>query len=186
MKLIDSIARDSKNVNMYVCYTIGLLLTLFSIFILYMLQPIDLEIYLKVNKFIEVVFLPVTTLVTLFIHECIHILLFIVFGKGHAKIKVRRDEELKAIIIHQINDKVYYRKFEIIIILLSPLVILSILLYILMQYINLTFLIGITLILNVLGSTIDFYLSLMLLFKYNNKIIINFSSNEIKMNIYSF
>ena len=184
MEKIDEISEE-KSKPLY-CAISGILLTMATGFLVFKLKPFNILEYLSnKDKIFEIMlFIPVMFFIVL-IHELIHICLFILFGKGKAKIKVSRNKKYGAIVIKQVNKDVFYNKKEIILILLSPLVILSIILFFLMFVINMPFLIYFNLLLNVLGSSIDFYISIYLLIRHNKDIMINFDSDRTAMNIFS-
>lgn len=183
MRKIDEINKDKT--NPIPCIVAGLLLTCIIAILLYNEKPFDImEYFNNKEKVLEVLLFIPTMLFIFIIHELIHMLLFIYFGKGEAKIKVSKEKKYGAIVMHQVNEDVYYTRREILIILLAPLVLLSIVLFFLMNIINMPFLLYFNLILNVLGSSIDFYISIYLLFKYKKNIKVNFDSNRVSMNIY--
>lgn len=175
---------SKENSNPFYCAILGISLTIAISILIFKMKPFDIvEYFNNKEKFFEIVmFIPVMFSI-FFIHELIHMKLFVLFGKGEAKIKVKREKKYGAVVIHQVNEAVYYNKREILIILLSPLIILSIILLGLMYAINMPFLIYFNLLLNVLGSSIDFYVSINLLFRYPKDIKVNFNSNNITMNI---
>jgi hypothetical protein len=85
--------------------------------------------------------------------------------------------------MHQVNEEVFYSRIQMIIILLAPLVFLTILLAGLMFWIGLPYLFYVNILLNVLGSSVDLYLTFRLLL-YTSPIWVNFSADKLNMNIY--
>lgn len=184
LKKIDEISEE-KSSPLH-CAILGILLTIIIGLLVFYLKPFNIMEYLNnKEKIMEVIlFLPIMFFIV-FIHELIHIGLFILFGKGEAQIKISRNKKYGAIVVKQLNENVFYNKKEIILILLSPLVLLSIILFILMFVIDMPFLIYFNLLLNVLGSSIDFYISIYLLVKHNKNIKVNFDSQKTAMYIYA-
>lgn len=140
-------------------------------------------IFLKDNSIeslldLSIIFLPIIVTLTLVIHEYIHVIFFKVFGKGKAKIKVIRDKNMKAIIMYQSNKDVFYNKTQTILILLSPLFIITAFSLLLLVFFNSNLLIRMNMILNILGSIIDFAVSMRLLIKLPKDIKINYSYNN--------
>ena len=137
---------------------------------------------IRLNYITPLIFiLPLIVLGTLIIHEYIHILLFKYFSNGNAEIEVIRDKEIKSIIMYQKNKEVLYTPIQTIVILLSPMILLT-LLTIPLLYINIKcvyVILMINMILNIMGSTTDMILSLILLLKYNKKdIFINYAYSK--------
>ena len=120
----------------------------------------------------------------LVIHELIHIAVYKLFGKGQARISVEKEKKLGAIVVHQTNQDVFYTKPEMLAILLSPMVILTIVLTVIFKFTSYPFLIYINIALNLIGSSIDFYISMLLIKRYPKDILLNFNSEDITMNIY--
>lgn len=118
------------------------------------------------------------------IHELIHIGLFHLFGQGKAKVIPKREKELGAVIMHQVNPEVFYTRNQMLFILLSPLILLTVLLLALHFYLPLPFLLLINIVLNSLGSSTDLYASYRLLSNYSRHDMINFEPDEHIMNIY--
>ena len=121
------------------------------------------------DKFIYFLLIPLTIAFVLVIHELIHILLFKYFGKGQAKIKIIYDKELGAIAIYQCNKEVLYSLKEVLAILLTPMLFLTVIGFILLNLTNnLLFLelIKLNILVNLAGSSLDFLISLLLLKKY--------------------
>ena len=71
--------------------------------------------------------LPIIVIATFIFHEYIHIFFFKVFSKGKANIRVTREKDLGAVIMYQENKEVLYSKYQSIIILVAPLIIITIL-----------------------------------------------------------
>ncbi|WPS85514.1 DUF3267 domain-containing protein (plasmid) [Brevibacillus halotolerans] len=145
---------------------------------------LDVLQYLQKDKIWEVLLIIPTMLLSFVIHEYIHVGFFHLFGKGEARIKVSREKSVGAIVIHQVNESIYYKRWEMIAILLSPLVLLTIVFLLMSTWISMPFLLFANILLNALGSSIDMYVSFVLLSKYHSKIKVNFDALTIKMNIY--
>lgn len=104
---------------------------------------------------------PLIMIITTIIHEYIHLLFFKLFGNGNADIKIIRNKDVKGIVVFQQNKNVKYNLNEILIILLSPLVIITII-SIILSFIfskDITLIIGVNMWLNCVGSTTDVVLS---------------------------
>lgn len=123
------------------------------------------------------ILLPFLVILTLIVHESIHISLFKLFGKD-TKIKIINDK-FKSIYIYQCNQNVYYTRLQTIIILLTPLISISCITIILFLFLdkNLVFPIVVNGIINAMGSMTDFILSIKLL-TYKEKIFINYEMKE--------
>lgn len=135
------------------------------------LSPLDIIIYLLI------------ALSAIVIHELIHAVLFILFGKGQAKIRIERNKKHGTIVVHQKNEKVFYSKLETIIILLAPCLIVNLLCLLSMFVLAKPLLLYVVLILNSLGSCIDIYLSI-IVSRFPSNCKINYGKDEICMNIY--
>lgn len=174
MKLIaelnnDSITRKEKIIGMI--YEI--ILTILLIVSVFQLQ--DIKIFL---------FLPVLVILTLFIHECIHVSLFKAFNKN-AKIKIVHDG-IKNIYMYQYNQNVYYTRNQTLVVLLSPLLGISFLSILLLFLINsnLIALVAVNGVINAMGSMTDLLLSLRLM-TYDTNVRINYENKEkFTLNIY--
>lgn len=105
--------------------------------------------------------LPVVMIITTVIHEYIHIIFFKLFGKGKANIKIMRNKDIKGIVVLQQNKDVKYSLNQILIILLSPLIIITVisLLLSVTALDNINLIIGTNMWLNCIGSTTDVVLS---------------------------
>lgn len=133
-----------------------LLFNLFSLgicFIIFKPSLYDLDVWFLT--------LPVVLIITTVIHEYIHILFFKLFGQGKADIKITRSKEVKGIIVLQRNKAVKYSLNQILIILLSPLILISIIsiLIALIAPENIKILIGVNMWLNCVASSTDVVLS---------------------------
>lgn len=122
--------------------------------------------------------LPIVVVITLIIHELIHIIFFKIFGKNKARIKVLRDKTLKAIMIYQENKDVFYTKFQTITILLMPLIIITIISSILLFFMPNSLIIKVNMILNILGNVIDIVITTRLLIHVPNNISINYTYEQ--------
>lgn len=183
MKKIDEIHRGNANILHGIL--IGLFVTTFSIVFSLQLFDLDVLAYLTPDKLVEVLLIIPTMIVVFIIHEFIHVGFFIWFGKEQARIKVSRDRSVGAVVMHQTNDKVFYSKTEMIVILLSPLVMISLALWIIGFFVYLPFLLCANIVLNVMGSSIDLYVVTRIL-KHRSPIAINFHPSHIIMNIYKY
>lgn len=140
--------------------------------------------YLDTSKLIEILVVIPTMLFILFVHEMIHVIFFHLFGKGRAKIEVKIDKEIGAVIMHQVNSEVYYRRNEMLAILLAPLILISVVLVLLDAYILFPFLLWVNILLNAIGSSTDIYISYRLLKEYSSNDLINFDSSKHILNVY--
>lgn len=137
---------------------------------------------IKLNNMTPLIFtLPFVVAGTLVIHEYIHIWLFKYYSNGKAEIEVIRDKEIRSIIMYQRNKDVLYTPLQTIVIFLAPMILLTVL-TIPLLFINIKCLyivLMINMILNIMGSTTDVMLSLILLFKYNKQdVFINYSYSK--------
>ncbi|MFF2531620.1 DUF3267 domain-containing protein [Brevibacillus sp. NPDC058079] len=148
------------------------------------LLGLDIPEYLQKDKIWEVLLIIPTMLLSFVIHEYIHVGFFLLFGRGKARIKVSREKSVGAVVIHQVNEKVYYKRWEMLVILLSPLVILTSGFLLMFPLISMPFLLFANIALNAMGSSIDMYVSFQLLTKHHSRVKINFDALTIKMNIY--
>lgn len=125
----------------------------------------------------DILMIPLTVLSILVIHELIHISMFKLFGKGFAKISVIYEKEMGAIAIYQSNKDVKYSLIQTLIILLTPAIALTIIgmSFLLITTIPLIVeLIKINIILNIVGSHIDFLISCKLLKSFYKKNVLVF------------
>ncbi len=128
--------------------------------------------------------LPFFVITTLVIHEGIHILFFKLFGKD-ADIKIINDD-FKSIYIYQSNKNVFYTRFQTIIILLAPLILISFVTFGILNFSNekLSVPISVNGVINAMGAMTDMVLSIKLL-SYKGKIFVNYEKDEnITLNIY--
>lgn len=144
--------------------------------------------YLNMEKLdLKVLYLPILVIVTLVIHEYIHIVLFKVFGKGSADIEIKRDKKLGAIVVHQKNKEVLYNKKETIIILLMPAILITVASLIKISlFPSWEMILKVNMLLNIIGSSIDIVTSYKLL-QHKDDIMINYDFIEgkgMRMNIY--
>ncbi|MBP1308818.1 hypothetical protein JOD82_001838 [Paenibacillus sp. 1182] len=173
------------NTSIWCGVGIALTITVISLWLSIWTLDLNLSVYLQKDKIWEVLLVLPTMLIAFVIHECIHIAFFKLFGKGKARMKVSREKSVGAVVMHQVNEEVFYKRWEMITILLSPLILLSLFFFGLHLYISMPFLIVVNIVLNAIGSSVDVYASLKLLFKGHQKIVVNFDSSMIKMNVYS-
>lgn len=156
MKNIDRI--DEVNAFIYECICcvfVGLILRLFC------------------NITFEFLLLPFIIILTLIIHESIHILFFKILNKESLiSIKTERNSKnkIKAICIYQSNKNIAYNKLQTFVILLSPVVLITFFSSLLLLFIPQTsiwyLIISINAIINAMGSATDVVLSLKLIRKY--------------------
>lgn len=128
--------------------------------------------------------LPFLVIFTLILHESIHILFFKLFGKN-AQIKIINDN-FKNIYIYQSNENVFYTRLQTIVVLLSPLVLISCLTFLILQFVNRQLFVPISVngVVNAMGAMTDVVLSLKLL-SYKEKIFINYEKKDyITLNIF--
>lgn len=163
---------------------LGIIVTAFIGWMSWSFQGVSYISYMDKNKIWEVLAILPSMLVILFLHEMIHVGFFHLFGKGKAKIVPKREKELGAIIMHQVNSDVFYTRNQMFVILLSPLVLLTFLLLLCHVFIPLPFLIFINIVLNSIGSSTDIYVSYRLLTRYSSQHMINFDSDDHIMNLY--
>lgn len=120
------------------------------------------------------ILLPIGVMITFVFHEYIHIFFFKILSNGKANIKVIRERDLGAVIVYQENKKVLYSKYQTIIVLIAPLVIITILSIPLINHSLISLVIKTNMYLNIVGSSIDCALIFKLIRKYNNSIKINY------------
>lgn len=135
-----------------------------------------------------ILYLPIFVIITLIIHESIHIVFFKIFNKK-SKIKIINNH-FKQIFMYQSNKEIYYNKYQTIIILLAPLILISLISFIIMNLITIKsfyLLFFINAIINAMGSVTDLISSLKLFIKYfNKKVFIKYElqNNEVNIIIY--
>lgn len=182
MKKINEIHK--KNANVKEAILLGLVMTVGISYLSLEVLQLNLITYMKPDKLIEVILLIPSVFIVFFIHELIHVFFFLLFGKGKAKIKISRERSIGAVVMHQINEEVFYTRMQMVIILVSPLVLLTVILLCLQVVLPFSYLLFFNILLNTLGSTVDIYVTYHLLFKYSSSILINFDKSAISMNIY--
>lgn len=182
LQLVGSI--HSRNSNKKVALSIGAVVTVLIGWISIALMNFSLSNYLQPQKLAEVLAILPTMIFVLFVHECIHVLFFRWFGRGKARMKVKRDKEIGAIVIHQINPEVFYRRNEMLVILLSPIALITVGIILLNAYVLFPFLLWVNILLNAIGSSTDLYVSFRLMKDYNSNHVINFDSSEHILNVY--
>lgn len=178
-KMIKICEMNSHTESKLKCLQVGFIINIILGYVIYLIHPFDIAIYLNEEEALKVFVLPIVLIITLFIHEIIHIIGFKAFGKGQAKIRVRRDKKAGAIVIQQVNENVFYSKKETMIILLAPLVLITLISIPLLFIPKITFIVYLNCILNSIGSSIDMYVSLKLLRSFNNDIKIQYSNGDI-------
>lgn len=172
------------NANVWQAIMIGVISTCLFTWASLIFIDLDIISYLQKDKLMEVLLILPTMFVVFVIHELIHVGLFIWFGKGNAKIKIRREKSIKAVVIHQTNENVFYNRREKLIILLAPLLLLTTLLILLSLVAPMPFLLATNIALNALRSTTDLYVAFLLLSKYHSKVKINFHPSKMILNVY--
>lgn len=177
-------AIHSKNSNRTLALLIGIVITALIGWISFQIQDVSFLTYLDSSKVVETIAILPAMFVVLLVHELIHVAFFHLFGKGKAKIEMKLDKEIGAIIMHQVNPNVYYRRNELLVILLAPLILLTAGLLLLDLVIILPFLIWINILLNAIGSSTDLYVSFRLLTQYKSHHLFNFDSTDHIINIY--
>lgn len=171
--------------NKFLCALWGVFITILLGAIILKVYKLDILSAVKIDNFRQIITLPIVVIITLAIHETIHILAFKCLGHGEARIRIRRDKRAGAIVIQQINDKLFYDKKSTIVILLSPFIIITIVTSILLAYLPYSLVIYVNCILNAVGSSIDMYVSLRLIFCFPKNIIIKYNNGEeVGMEIY--
>lgn len=123
------------------------------------------------------IILPIVVIATFVFHEYIHIFFFKVFSNGKANIRVIREKDLGAVIMYQENKEVLYSKYQSIIILIAPLIIITILS---IPFLNLSYIglvIKVNMYLNIVGSSVDSTIIFRLL-KEKNNIKINYDYDK--------
>lgn len=182
MKKIAQIKREDSNIHFGIF--LGTLVTAVIGTLSWWVLELNPSVYLTPEKLPEIGWLVPSVLIVFIIHEVIHVALFHLFGKGKARIKIRREKSLGAVVMHQVNEDVYYKRWQMLTILLTPLVSLTILLLLLSFFFPFSYLIFFNIVLNALGSSVDIYVSYQLLIKHDSNILINFDKDDIHMNIY--
>lgn len=133
----------------------------------------------KINIFM--LLLPILIMITLIIHEFIHIILFKLLNKK-AIIKIINNN-WKQIFIYQSNPKVCYSKLETAIILISPFIIITIITFFILGFINtkgsIYILFAINGVINAMGSVTDI-VSIIKLYRtyFKQNIYINYDLNN--------
>lgn len=108
-----------------------------------------------------------TLFIIIVIHELIHIIFFKIFGKGKAKIKIKFS--IEKILIQQVNKELYYTKNQMILILLSPLIFITLILVFISLIISYFYTIFyLVCIMNCIGCLIDLGVSISIL-RYSNR-----------------
>lgn len=185
MKLKGTI--NQNNSSFVLCNLLGILITLITLIGLYSMKPLNIYQYIMYdnNLFLEVSLICLSYLIVFIAHELIHIMFFKLFSKNEAKVKLVKEKNLNAFVVKQLNPNVYYSKLQTIIILLSPLLLINSMFFILLMTTDFSILnIYANILANTLASCIDCYVSLKLILKFDNEILVNYSTDEINMNIY--
>lgn len=156
-----------------------------KIFVLIFNLIIMAFIYLKGNISVEdinifFIGLPFLVIATFIFHEYIHIFFFKLFSKGKANIKVIREKDLGAVIMYQENKEVIYSKYQTILVLIAPLVIITILSMPFIDNSLIGLLIKANMYLNIMGSSVDCTLIFKLITTYKNDIKINYDYEKEK------
>lgn len=136
------------------------------------------------RTFWEIIWIPVGVVGFLVVHELIHIAFYLIFGKGEAKIKVSRERKVGAIVMHQTNDSVLYTRWQMVIILLSPLVLLTGVFLLLHLIIPAPFFWWANLVLNATGSSIDLYVVMVLASCGRGRYWVNLHPEKVQLQVY--
>lgn len=183
MQKIDEINKDTERKSCLVF--VGLVVTLIFSFIIYLIYPFDVMKSINNLTFIKLGLFPLLVIFTIIIHELIHIFFFKLFSHGIAVIVPTWDKNLGAIVLKQTNQSIYYGKLQTLIILLSPLIIITFISVILTMVTSAKLIIFVNCILNIIGSSTDMYISIKLAFKYPNNIKVSHANGkDIGMTIY--
>lgn len=173
---------NKEKINKFILIITGLAVFLMVGFIFYTFKPFGFLKYIdNKEKVFEIILIFPVVLFSLIIHELTHISMYILFGKGQAKIKVRIDKEYGALIMHQINEDVFYSRNQMVAILLTPLIVINVVLSILVNFINAPFLLFFNILLNTVGSSIDLYVSTLLILNYKSSAKVNFHPDKVEM-----
>jgi Protein of unknown function (DUF3267). len=171
--------------NRFLCGLWGVSITTLLSVLIYKIHEFDILSTINLSNLAEIISIPIVVIITLIVHEAIHISAFKLLGNGQAKIRVRRDKRAGAIVIQQMNSELFYDKKATIVILLAPFVILTIVSVIMLMYIPYPLVIYINCILNAIGSSIDMYVSLRLIFSFPKDVKIKYNNGEeVGMEIY--
>ena len=91
MLKVDSISRGSKSVNPIKCAILGIIVTTFVSWITWLLCPINYIDYFSKENVLEILFVPISVVLSLIIHELIHVFFFKILVKDRkAIIKVKK------------------------------------------------------------------------------------------------
>lgn len=183
MNKITSLQR--KDANILIAGCMGVLVTFVIGWMSLIILNFNPLYYIEDERIIEILLILPSMLLIFIIHEFVHIGFYLLFGKGRAKIKVVRDRSIGAVMMHQVNEDVFYTRTQMIIILLAPLVLLSVVILGLHSLVSAPFLIWVNIVLNALGSSVDIYVSWRLLKIGKAPLIVNFNSYEVVLNIYN-
>lgn len=158
---------------------IGFIFNIFFAVLIHKITAIDIFEQINNLSLIEILPLPIVVLGTTVLHEYIHVLFFNLFSKGRAAVRPTWEKSLGAIVLRQTNPNVSYGKLSTVIILLSPLVVLTVASCILAALVEFKLLVFINCVLNSIGSSTDLYISTKLIFKYPNNIKIIHKTGEL-------
>lgn len=176
---------NNSTENKLYCMIFGVIINILVGTIIYSINRFDIFLYMTTDNLSQFILFPLVVVFTVVIHECIHIFTFKYFGRGQARIRIRRDKKLGAIVIQQTNSLVYYNKIETLFILLSPLVLITFLSVIFILYNKYPLMVYINCMMNSFGSSIDMYISLRLVMNFPKDIKIQYNNGEeVGMEIY--
>ncbi len=164
MEKIGEINKKTENKNIIIIVSMILIVLLGTI--IWLFYPLNYISMIDYNNITQIIIIPIAITITLIIHETIHILLFKLYGRGEAIIKVKWIKNEGSIVVHQLNDSIIYSRSEVIIILLSPFLIITFISLVLLRITTIPLLIYINCMLNIAGSSTDIFLSFKLLLKY--------------------
>lgn len=175
---------NSCTESKFLCFLLSVVITILSIVLFYKIHPFNFITAFDISTF-EKIMLMLIIILTLIIHEIIHILTFKYYGNGEAKVKIKIDKKSRAIVMQQINHNVSYSKQETMLVLLLPFLIITIISIILIIYMENPIIPYFNCILNAVGSSIDIFIALKLFFKFPKDISVKYGNeNEVGMEIY--
>ncbi|WCK57218.1 DUF3267 domain-containing protein (plasmid) [Aneurinibacillus sp. Ricciae_BoGa-3] len=150
-------------------------------YLVFLVHPFPIATYMNPSHIVEILLIPIAVVIVFFFHEMIHIGFFYAIGKGKTQLDVKWIRG--AVFIHQMNPDLYFTKRQMLIILLSPVILLTVLMSLLMTFSYVPFLLYANILFNLLESSIDIYVSYRLL-RHKSPIFVNFETENVNMNIY--
>lgn len=94
-KIAENQSRNSETLHAWLIGVVATILTGIGLSFIY---PFSFMNYLERSYLIEILMTVPTILFVFLVHESIHVFFFILFGKGKAKIKVKRKENLERLL----------------------------------------------------------------------------------------